>query len=73
MNKKAKIPNEAGPMGVTGPRGVQGADSPAAPVLGKVLEAPVLHHCPDCMAILLVLSREDLPPDVRLQFVKHVT
>lgn len=69
MNKKTQA---TGPQGIDGPRGVQGAPTPA-PVLGKVLEAPVLHHCPDCMAILLVLSREDLPPDIRLQFVKHVT
>ena len=42
------------------------------PVLGGVIEKPVLHHCPDCHAILLVLSRGTLPDDLRLQFVKHL-
>ena len=45
---------------------------PPLPVLGKVIEEPVLHHCPDCHAILLLLSRHSLPEDVRVQFVKHL-
>ena len=69
-------PHASGRTGVSGPvgaQGVQGAAGPSGPVLGKVIEGPVLHHCPDCHAILLVLSRNELPADVRLQFIKHLT
>lgn len=40
--------------------------------LGKVVRPPDLHHCPDCYAILQVLSAAELPADLRLRFVKHV-
>lgn len=44
-------------------------DLDAAP-LGAVL-ANEQHRCPDCAAVLRLLSSEHIPSDIRVQMVRH--